>query len=379
MSDRYEVIHVIGGGEFGGAEEHIIRLMSLLPQYGIRGKVVCFYEAGLSQALRAVGVEVEVMSYGRFDMRLITGLRKLFERDKPSLIHTHGVKANFFTRLAARKLPGIPLITTVHSLLRYDYLNPLAYLGASLMEKKTWRWNHHFIAVSRSIRESLQEEGVPERQITVVHHGIEYERFSSAQGSLRDELGLAEDAYVIGAVTRLVKIKAMDDLIRAMPRIVRERPSAVLVLVGSGPEEEGLKRLAYDQGVEEHVRFAGFRRDIPECMHSFDVFVSASLSEGLGLNVLEAMASARPVIATGVGGILDLIEDEENGLLVMTKLSGDLADAIIELMRHPAKADQLARTAAEHVRTRFSLDSMARNTAAVYERLLADGRERAHE
>jgi glycosyltransferase involved in cell wall biosynthesis len=283
MAYRYQVIHVIGGGEFGGAEEHIIRLMALLPGYGIRGKVVCFYEAGLSQALRAMGVEVEVLQYGRFDMRLISGLRQLFERDRPQVIHTHGVKANFFTRIAARSLTEIPLLTTVHSLLRYDYLNPLAYLGASLMEKKTWRWNHHFIAVSRSIRDSLIEEGVSDRNITVVHHGIEYERFAEAKGSIREALNLPADAYVIGAVTRLVKIKAMDDLIRAMPRIVRERPSAQLVLVGSGPEEEGLKQLAYDQGVEEHVRFTGFRRDIPECMHSFDVFVSASLSEGLGL------------------------------------------------------------------------------------------------
>jgi glycosyltransferase involved in cell wall biosynthesis len=373
MEERYSVIHVIGGGEFGGAEEHIIRLMARLPEHGVRGKVVCFYEAGLSQTLREMGVEVEVLSYGRFDMRLISGLRRLFERDRPHVIHTHGVKANFFTRLAARGLrEAPPLVTTVHSLLRYDYLNPLAYLGAHWMETKTRRWNRHFIAVSRSIRDSLIAEGAAEQDITVVHHGIDYERFAAAEGSLRAEYGIPDDAFVIGAVTRLVKIKAMDDLIRAMPRIVRERPDAKLVLVGSGPEEDALKKLAWDQGVEEHVIFAGFRRDIPACMHSFDVFVSASLSEGLGLNVLEAMAAARPVVATGVGGILDLIEDEVNGLLVMTKLSGDLADAVLDLMRRPDKAARLAQAAAEHVREHFSLEAMARNTVRVYDRLLAE-------
>jgi glycosyltransferase involved in cell wall biosynthesis len=373
MKERYSVIHVIGGGEFGGAEEHIIRLMARLPEHGVRGKVVCFYEAGLSQALREMGMEVEVLSYGRFDLRLIAGLRRLFERARPDVIHTHGVKANFFARLAAdglRKAP--PLVTTVHSLLRYDYLNPFAYFGAHLMETTTRRRNRHFIAVSRSIRASLIEDGVAESDITVVHHGIDYERFAAARGSLRAEYGIPDDAFVIGAVTRLVKIKAMDDLIRAMPRIVRERPDARLVLVGSGPEEEALRKLAWDQGVEEHVLFTGFRRDIPACMHSFDVFVSASLSEGLGLNVLEAMAAGRPVVATAVGGILDLIEDEVNGLLVMTKVSGDLADAILDLMRHPDKAARLGRTAAEHVRTHFSLDAMARNTVRVYDRLLAE-------
>lgn len=371
MKDRYKVIHVIGGGEFGGAEEHIIRLMTRLPRHGVRGKVVCFYEAGLSRTLREMGIEVEVLEFGRFDLRLVPALRRMIGRDRPQIVHTHGVKANFFTRLAARHFRDIPLVTTVHSLLRYDYLNPVAYFGAYMMETKTRRWNRHFIAVSRSIKESLLAEGVDEDDITVVHHGIDYERFASAKGTLREEFGIPQDAFVIGAVTRLVKIKAMDDLIRAMPRIVRERPDARLVLVGSGPEEEELKRLAWDQGVEEHVIFAGFRRDIPECMHSFDVFVSASLSEGLGLNVLEAMASARPVVATAVGGILDLIEDGVNGLLVMTQLSGDLADAILDLMRHPDKADRLARTAAAHVRERFSLDSMAASTVQVYDRLMA--------
>lgn len=371
MSSQIKVTHVIGGGEFGGAEEHIIRLMERLPEYGVQGKVVCFYDAGLSQALEEMGVEVEVMQFGRFDMRLVSGLRRMFMRERPDLIHTHGVKANFFARLAARSLSDIPLVTTVHSLLRYDYLNRLAYVGASLMEKSTWRWNDHFIAVSSSIRQSLLDEGVQAEHVTVVHHGIDYTRFSDVQANLRDELGLAQDTVVIGAVTRLVKIKAMDDLIRAMPRIIREQPKAHLVLVGSGPEEETLKSLAWTHGVESHVHFTGFRRDIPACMRSFDIFVSASLSEGLGLNVLEAMAAARPVVATGVGGILDLIEDHKNGLLAMTKMSGDLADAIIELLRNPQLARQLAETASRDVQERFSLDSMARNTVAVYRDVMA--------
>lgn len=156
-----------------------------------------------------------------------------------------------------------------------------------------------------------------------------------------------------------------------MPRIVREQPNSRLVLVGSGPEEEALKSLAWEHGVENYVHFVGFRRDIPACMRSFDIFVSASLSEGLGLNVLEAMAAGCPIVATGVGGILDLIEDRRNGLLTMTKLSGDLADAVIQLLRDPQLAQQLGQRAARDAQEHFSLESMARNTAHVYDNLIA--------
>src|SRR5690606_19110357 len=202
----------------------------------------------------------------------------------------------------------IPLVTTVHSLLRYDYTNKLAYAGASWVERSTRRWNRHFIAVSGAIRESLLAEGVPADQVTVVHHGIDAAQFASAQAVARKALGVPEDAFVIGAVTRLVQIKAIDTMLHALKRVRERKPDAHLVVVGAGPEEAALKRLAVQLGIDGAVHFAGFRRDIAACLQSFDCFLSASLSEGLGLNVLDAMAAGVPVVATGVGGILDIVE-----------------------------------------------------------------------
>lgn len=370
MPKRLKVIHVIGGGEYGGAEEHIVQLLSLLPAHGVQGKVVCFYEAGLSRALRELNIEVEVLSYGRFDVRLISGLRKVFQQERPDVIHTHGVKANFFARLAARRLRTIPMITTVHSLLRYDYVNQWSYLGATWMERVTRKRNNHFIAVSEAIRRVLLTEYIPEEQISVVRHGIDYARFADADGVLREELALPADAYLIGAVTRLVRNKGMDDLLRAMKKIVQTEPRAHLAIVGTGPEEEALQRLARELGLSKHVHFVGFRRDIPQCLHSLDCFVSASLSEGLGLNVLEAMAAGRPIVATGVGGILDIVEDGSNGILVEPSRPDDLAEAVLKLADDPMMAERLKAAASVTVQERFSLDSMSSGTVAVYERVL---------
>ncbi len=370
MDEKLKVIHVIGGGEFGGAEQHIIQLLSLMPQHNVKGKVICFYEAGLSRALREKGVEVEVLHYGRFDLRLISGLRRVFKKDKPDIIHTHGVKANFFARLAGRSLKGIRLVTTIHSLLKFDYINRMAYLLASLMERSTRSINDHFIAVSHAIEASLKEEKVNREHITVVHHGIDFGKYSQGTGRLREELGLSDESFIVGVVTRLVKIKGMEFMIGAMPRILENNPLALLVIVGEGPQVEELKQLAARLGLEDKIYFAGFHDDVTNCLKCFDVFVSASLSEGLGLNVLEAMAASVPVVSTRVGGILDFMTDRTNGLLVTPRSSDSLADAIIEINSDPELARRLAQEARLLVEQKFSPNKMLQETLQVYEKLL---------
>lgn len=373
---RLKVIHVIGGGEFGGAEQHIIQLLSLMPEHGVEGKVICFYEAGLSAALRAKGIEVEVLQFGRFDLRLLGALKRSFKRAQPDIIHTHGVKANFFTRLAVGKRKTAPLVTTVHSMLRFDYVNRLAYFVASLMERRTRYRNDHFIAVSHAVKASLVEEGVMDEAVTVVHHGIDHVHYGQGTRQLREEeLGLSDEHYVIGVVTRLVKNKGMEFIINAMPRIVAERPEARLVILGSGPEEESLKHLVDKLGLHDQVIFVGFRDDVAECLGSFDCFVSASLSEGLGLNVLEAMAASVPVVATKVGGIVDFMQDRVNGLLVKPSSSDALAEAIMELMNDATPSTSFVTAARQLIEQKYALEHMPRETVKVYKALLGESEE----
>lgn len=369
MEQTRRALHVIGGGEFGGAEQHIIQLLSLLPRFGYTGKVVCFYEAEFSQTLRKQGIEVEVLQHGRFDLRLLSSLKQIFLNEQPDIIHTHGVKANFFGRLAAKKL-AIPLVTTVHSILRYDYQNELAFFVASNMEKWTRHLNDQFIAISYSIEDSLLEQGVPKDRISIVHHGIDFDLYSNGKSKLREELSLPADAYLIGVVSRLVEMKGIEYVLEAMPTILRDKPTAHLIIVGTGPHEQALKKLSADLSIEDHVHFVGFRKDIPDCLHSFQCFASASLSEGLGLNVLEAMAASVPVVVTGVGGILDFTENEVNGLIVPLKSSTDIAIKILTLIQDEPMANQLASNAVKRVKRDFSLESMGKKTAEVYNKFV---------
>ncbi|GAB6932864.1 glycosyltransferase family 4 protein [Calditerricola satsumensis] len=373
MAQQLRVLHVIGGGEYGGAEEYLVQLFTHLraASYPVNLHLACFYEAQLSQELRERGFSLTVLPFGRLDVRLWRGLSALLARVRPHLVHTHGVKANFFTRLAARKT-AIPLITTVHSMLRYDYPNPLAYFVAAQMERRTRRWNHHFIAISRTLRDHLVAEGVPPERISVIHHGIDVQRFSPDRTypRLRKEWGIPADAFVWGTVARFVEVKGLSVLIEAFARVRQLEPRAHLVLIGDGPLRERLRKQVRTLGIADAVTFTGFRRDVPNCLANVDAYVSASFSEGLGLSVLEAMAMGLPVVCTAVGGILDFLRHGENGWLVPPRSDVALAEGMIAVMRDPVMRARFAQQAARDVRDAFSAERMARETFQVYEQLV---------
>ena len=139
MKSGLRVTHIIGGGEFGGAEEHILQLLEVLKEHNITPHVICFYDSLFAKRLRERNIEVDVLAYGRFDFTLYFGLVKLLKEKQPNIVHTHGVKANFFGRLAAKKANISPVVTTVHSLLKFDYEHPVARFVVRWLKKERHR------------------------------------------------------------------------------------------------------------------------------------------------------------------------------------------------------------------------------------------------
>jgi glycosyltransferase involved in cell wall biosynthesis len=368
-----KILHAIGGGEFGGAEQHILELLEILSRHSVDPVVVCFYNATFAEELRKRNIRVIVLdTYGRFDFRLIQGLARVFQEEKPDLIHSHGVKANFFCRLAARSLPRVPIITTIHSVLRYDYPNPLAYFLASRMELWTRKWNDHYIAISNSIKQSLEADGVKPQEITLIHHGIPIEEFQVEEetSAIRASLGVPEDAFVIGTVSRLVAVKGLTDLMQAFILLADEHPHIHWLVIGDGPEKETLQAMAREANVDTRVHFAGFRQDVPRCLQAMDVFISPSYSEGLGLSLLEAMAAKKPVISTMVGGISDFLVDYLNGLVIPTKNPEEIKQNILILMEDESLRVKLAEAGHLTVKKEYTLTHMAMKTKELYRKLI---------
>lgn len=375
MDQPIKVLHVIGGGEFGGAEQHILQLVTNISSEEAQVKVITFYDSKFSKTLHQKGIEVYTLDhYNRFDIRLLKGLASIFSDENPDIIHTHGVKANFFGRLAAinNRKDHYYLVTTIHSLLRYDYPNPTTFFLTSLLEKSTRKSVAKYIAVSESIKEQALTEGQSSEKIEVIHHGIEIEQYYKPEDreTIRSEWAIDQDQFVVGIVARIAKVKGIDIFVEAADQLLKADEKLKFVIIGEGPEEKEIQKQIKQKGLEKYFILSGFRNDIGKCLAGFDCFVSTSVSEGLGLSVLEAMAAEVPVVSTGVGGILDIIRDGENGLLVPVNAPERIAQSILEIKQNPTLKNALTTQAKNDVVHKFSIQNMTSSTLELYKNLI---------
>ena len=185
----------------------------------------------------------------------------------------------------------------------------------------------------------------------------------------RHLLQAPDDAFVVGTVARLDPVKDLDALIKAFVHVRSHDPRSVLVIVGDGPQRRRLERAADDFGVASAVHFLGDRRDVRRLLPGFDLFVNSSISEGVSLTILEAMAAELPLVATAVGGTPEVVRDGMTGVLVPARQPAALADAMIALSASPERRHALGVVARLSVEERFAIDGMVERYASVYERL----------
>ncbi|CCF12231.1 glycosyl transferases group 1 family protein [Brevibacillus laterosporus GI-9] len=374
MTSKLRVLHVIGGGEFGGAEQHILNLLTSFSKKQVEAAVVCFYDALFARKLREAGIKVTTLhTYGRFDFRILQGLKQEIIAMNPDIVHTHGVKANFLGRLATRSL-DCTTFTTVHSNLKYDYVSPLASFGATLMEKQTRRWTDHFITVSKALQTVLIEDGIPQEKTSVIFNGMDITPFrienkAEVRATLREEWEIPADAFVFGNVGRIVQIKGLPYLLEAFAQVLastQNHSNLYLAIIGDGVDRPALEDQARQLGIAERVRFVGFRTDVPRCLQALDMYVHAALYEGLGYTIAEGMAASLPVIATDVGGVGEFVISEETGLLVPPAQAGVLAQAMLRLWQDHKLQLRLVNNSTEMIDREFTIEQMAEQTIHLY-------------
>ena len=304
---------------------------------------------------------VEIPSLGeridpRADAAALTALVRLMRRGSFSIVHTHSAKAGFLGRLAAR-LTGMPVVIhTFHSFPFHDFMSAPRRRLYLQLERAARPLTDAFFAVSpRVAREAVELRVARPGSIRVVPSSVELEEIpTEPDPDLRRELGLAHDRPVVGTVGRFVFQKAPLDFVRMAADVARVRPEVQFVMVGdasqeSRPLEGETKAEAARLGLD--IRFTGYRRDAPSVAALFDVFVISSLYEGLGRSLTEAMASARPVVATAVNGVPDLVVPGSTGLLARPGRHEDLARCVLWLLDHPREAEEMGRQARRRVRS----------------------------
>ncbi len=364
------IAHVVLSMDLGGLESIVLDLVREGRRLEQSVAVVCLERPGLlAPQVEAQGARLACLDKPS-GIRLETfgRLRSLFRELRPDVVHTHQIGALFYAGPSARRA-GVPGVVHTEHGKHYDrrrtrWLGRLAARHAS-----------RFFCVSADIAASAETSRiVPRHKLHVVSNGIDTDRFRDGdRGSARRALGIPPGAPLIGTVGRLCEVKRHDLLLRAFQRVRARLGDAHLLLVGDGPWMGRLRELAAGLGLTDRVHFAGYQAEPAPFLQAMDVFALTSESEGMPLVVLEAWAAGVPVVATRVGGLPELIDDGQTGLLVDFGDEGALAHALEGLIADRPGARRLGEAGRDRVESRFSLRRMADAYHRHYQEVLGSG------
>ncbi len=368
----------------GGPSVHVILLAAGLEARGYDTRLVVGFETEREGNLLGLAAEKGVECFrmqglGReirplLDLRSLWRLYRLMREYRPSIVHTHTAKAGLLGRVAAL-MARVPIVVhTYHGHVLRAYFGPVKTAAFRLLETGLGRVSDVLVAVSEAVKQDLVSLGVaPASKIRVIPLGLELSGLEGElpRGRLRDDALVPEGAPLVGVVGRLVPVKDVTTFLRAA-RIVRQSlPECRFAVVGDGEERRQLEAEASRLGLGGAVHFHGWRRDMDGVYGGLDLVVNCSLNEGTPVALIEAMAAARPVVATRVGGTPDLLGDGARGDLVEPRDPEALARAILGVLRSPEGREARAKEARQYVLSLHSSGRLIGDIDALYRELLA--------
>jgi len=323
--------------------------------------------------LRGLGVPVTHLEARNLrDVGAFGRLRRLVRDENIDLVHAHLTYAATWGGLLAR-MTGVPCVATLHT----GPVENAAWSRDAIRERLLGfvadRWCAAVVAVSEAARAQHAQRGrIPAGRMRVIHNGVDVEAFLGAarRNEVRRVLGLETGQPTLLAVSALRPGKGLEVVLRAMALIARDRPEARLLIAGEGTLRARLEQQAAELGIAGSVRWLGLRRDIADLLSAADLFVLASRRDAFPTVLLEAMAAARPVVATRVGGIPEIVEHGETGLLVEAGDPEALAAAAGVLLDDPERAAAFGAAGRDRVRRHFSTARWTRHLVALYKDLL---------
>jgi len=385
---KIRVIHVLTRFDKGGsAENTYLTCLGLDPErYDVQLVVGASEESDMGPEERACVEEnlarlrargVKILTLAELvrrvspvnDLVSLFALWRLFCRERPRIVHTHTSKAGIVGRWAAW-LAGVPVIVhTPHGHVFWGYFGPARTRFFILLEKLSALVTDRLVMLTEQERRDHLRVGIaPQERFVTIHSGIDLAPLAAARAArdeARRELGIPDGAFAVGTVGRLTAIKGPGVLMEAARAVIERRPEIVFVFLGAGELLEALQAQAAAAGIGAHVRFAGWRPDAARMMSALDCFAFPSINEGMGKALVEAMALEKPVVASRVGGIIDLVDDGVNGFLVPVADPQALAGRILFCLENPGTARRMARRAAETAAA-YGSAAMVRKIEALY-------------
>jgi sugar transferase (PEP-CTERM/EpsH1 system associated) len=365
-------MHVVDVLALAGMEHGVIKLVNRLDRERVAPMICCLsLQRPETRGVLDPGVPVfELRKRPGRDLSVVRRLAALLRRQRIEVIHSHNWRT-FFYAVVAAELARVPIrVHGHHGQEARTVPRRQVRLSRWLAGRVT-----RLVAVSTSLgRDIVEHWGVPPERVTVIPNGVDLDAFAhpGPGDAVHEALGLPPDARVVLSIGGLRPVKDYPALLRAFARVHRERPEARLILVGGeGPPgtRRDLEREAVSLGIGQAVTFAGVRRDIAELLHLCDVYVNSSIFEGMSNTILEAMAAARPVVATDVGGTPGLVRDGVSGYLVPSGDDRRLAEGILRLLDDPGLAKAMGAAGRLQAERRHTMAAMITGYRDVYEDL----------
>jgi sugar transferase (PEP-CTERM/EpsH1 system associated) len=364
MTGRVRVVHLVSSLGIGGLEMMVLNLVHCSNRNAFASHVICLQQTGaVAPMLEAVGVPVTNLDCsGLASARTLWRLTRCLRQLRPHVVHTHNPRPHLYGTTAAL-LAGVPVVLhTKHG------INPLDRGLATLGIRVASRLTDFVVAVSEATAEVARRvERVPSRKLSVIRNGVDVPRFPFVACR-------AKTSRRVIHVARLQGSKDQTTLLRAARLVADAEPGFQLELVGDGPLRTPLTALAAGLSLGRCVRFLGFRNDVADLLSKGDLFVLSSVSEGIPLALLEAMAAGLPVVATSVGGVTEVVLPGQTGLLVPPGSPEALARAVLILLRDPATAHRMGQAGRQRIEKEFDLRHVTARYENLYLRLLGQRR-----
>ncbi len=357
-------LHIDSARTWRGGQNQVLQTVLGMRALGHRATLVAHPAGELRQRVQEGLDLIPLAPANEMDLSAAWRLSRLVKQLKPDVLHAHDPHAVAMAALGlsmSTQLSKPPLVASR----RVDF-----HLKGNALSRWKYRQVDCFVCASDAIRKMIIADGVPAAYAVTIHEGIDLAHVAAApQADLHADLWLPHEAPIVGNVAALVPHKGQRHLVDAAALVVRQVPDARFVIAGEGELRHALERQIKERHLEKHVFLAGFRPDILSVHKAFDIFVMSSVTEGLGTSLLDAMACAKPVVATTAGGMPEVVADGETGLLVPPRDDRALAAAIVTLLKDRQKRIAMGAAGERRVREHFSAERMVQDTLDLYRRV----------
>lgn len=373
-----KVLHLISGGDTGGAKTHIFTLMKGLSGK-VETKIICFIKDTFYDEAKERGIDIEVYPQEkRSDLSVVSKLSDEINNGKYDLVHAHGARANFICMFLKKKIK-VPMVTTIHSDYMLDFKDSFyKNLIYTTLNKMSLRKFDHYICVSDNFKKMLVDRGFDRDKIHVLYNGIDTEEkieYIPKTAFLGKYKINYNGELLVGIAARLDKVKDHETFIKACKETLEINPDIIFLIAGDGDEKKKLEEMVKSFGIEKNIYFLGFVRDKYSFFNAIDINVLTSISESFPYVILEAAMLAVPTVSTKTGGIPEIIKDDYTGYLFPVGNYKSLSRYLLDLYDKRDKLKELGDNIKKEVVEKYSHESMGERQKEIYDEIL-NGRKK---